>query len=164
MNSLTEQEDRKLKSLWEDGNYLPTGSVDCGWLVKPDLSSGSSVESYVVGMTRAQLVLDSAAVMTVTAHCAPDAVVNTLHSSSHLFLKSTTIAWGGHDYFILKSLVTLWLAQGHPVGEMKLGLIIPLVYLQSHVPKLLILYHLDMHERCRVGSCIHKTTLKPGSS
>lgn len=30
MNSLTEQEDRKLKSLWEDGNYLPTGSVDCG--------------------------------------------------------------------------------------------------------------------------------------
>ena len=29
-NSLIEQDDRKLKSLWEDGNYLPTGSVDCG--------------------------------------------------------------------------------------------------------------------------------------
>lgn len=153
MNSLIEQEDRKLKSPWEDGNYLPTGSVDCGWLVKPDLSSGSSVESYVVGMTRAQLVLDSAAVMTVTAHCAPDAVVNTLHSSSHLFLKSTTIAWGGHDYFILKWMLgdTVTCPRS-PSWRDGAGSYIPLIYLQSHVPKLLILYHLDIHERCRVGS------------
>lgn len=122
MNSLIEQDNRKLKSLWENGNYLPAGSVDCGWLAKPDLSSGSSVESYVAGMTRAQLVLDCAAVMTMAAHWAPDAVVNTSHSSSHLFLKSTTTAWGGHYYSILKRLVILWLAQGHPVGEMELGL------------------------------------------
>lgn len=75
--------------------------------MKPDLSSGSSVESYVAGMTWAQLVLDYAAVMTVAAHCVPDAAVNTLHSSSHLLLKSTTIARGGHYYSILKHLATL---------------------------------------------------------
>ena len=106
MNSLIEQDNRKLKSLWENGNDLPTGSVDCGWLAKPDLSSGSSVESYVAEMTWAQLVLDYATATTKIAHCAPDAVVNTSHLSSHLFLKSTTIAWGGRYYSILKHLMT----------------------------------------------------------
>lgn len=30
MNSLINQDNRELKSLWENGNYLQTGFVDCG--------------------------------------------------------------------------------------------------------------------------------------
>lgn len=122
MNSLINQDNRELKSLWENGNYLQTGFVDCGWLAEPALSSGSSVESYVAEMTRAQLVLDYATVITMAAHCDPDAIVNTWHSSSRSFPKSTTVVWGGYYYSTLKHMVRLWLVQGHPDGEVELGL------------------------------------------
>lgn len=121
-NSLAGQHNRKLESFWENGNYLPTGSVDCGGLAEPALSSGSSVESYMANMTWAQLVLDCATIITLAACRAPDAMVSTLHASSHLLLKSTTIVGGGHYYSTLNHLVRLWFAQGHPAGEVELGL------------------------------------------